>query len=149
MIQIIKKKYDLVILSHVFEHLTNLKEKIEKISGLTKKYLYIEVPVHKKKLQIIQNAHNYYFSENTLNFFILNSNFKLIDLKYSNIGKPGEYLLALYKKKETQSKFEFNFVSEVKRIKFLYLKFYFKQLLKKIIWPFNKILKSINNVHKK
>ena len=133
-----KKKYDLVILSHVFEHLSNLKEKIEKISTLTNKYLYIEVPVHVKRLQIIQNAHNYYFSKNTLNFFILNSNFDLIDLKYSNVGEPGEYLLALYKKRETQSKFEFNFVSEVKTIKYLYFKFYLKQLLKKLLRPFLK-----------
>ena len=40
----------------------------------------LEVPSHIKKLQSIQNAHNFYFSINTLNYFLLNSKFKLINL---------------------------------------------------------------------
>ena len=129
------KKYDLVILSHVLEHLTSLEKITKKLSNLTNKYLYIEVPTHLKRLQVIQNAHNYYFTENTLNFFILNSNFELIDLKYVKSGKSGEYILALYKKQKTKNKkkFEFNFNSEIKKINYLYLKFLFKQLIKKII----------------
>ncbi len=69
----IKEKYDLVTLSHVFEHLTDLKNNVEALHNITKKYLFIEVPGHIKKLQSIQNAHNYYFSLNTLNYFFLNN----------------------------------------------------------------------------
>ena len=69
----IKEKYDLVLLSHVFEHLTNLHEIVDVLSNITKKYLFIEVPGHITKFPSIQNAHNYYFSFNTLNHFILNN----------------------------------------------------------------------------
>ena len=54
-------------LSHVFEHLTNLDDAVKKLSNISKKYLFVEVPGHVAELQSIQNAHNYYFSLNTAN----------------------------------------------------------------------------------
>ena len=141
----------MVILSQVLEHLTNLEEITKKLSNITNKYLYIEVPTHVKNLQVIQNVHNYYFTENTLNFFILNSNFELIDLKYVKTGKLGEIILALYKKKTKNKKiFEFNFNSEIKKINYLYLKFLFKQLIVKIIFKkqINELFVKIFNFRK-
>jgi len=119
----IKKKYDLVILSHVFEHMFNLKKVVNILENITKKYLFIEVPGHIKKLQSIQNAHNYYFSFNTLNYFFLNKKFELIKIDYE---KNTEFIFALYKKKKNKNNFFF-FKKKKKKIK---KKFYIKKIKK-------------------
>ena len=119
----IKEEYDLVLISHVFEHLYNLKEVVTKLEKITKKYLFIEVPGHINKLQSIQNAHNFYFSINTLNYFLLNSKFKLIKLDYCR--RNGD-ILALYEKTSEKGQFSFNFNNEKKKI----LKIYRKHLIK-------------------
>jgi SAM-dependent methyltransferase len=125
----VKKKYDLVLLVHVFEHLTNLKETVDILSNITKKYLFIEVPGHVKKLQSIQNAHNYYFSLNTLNYFILNNKFKLIKADYA---RDNEFLMALYEKTEKRSEYKFNkkkereyitYISKIYFLKYILIKF--------------------------
>ncbi len=120
------EKYDLVILSHVFEHLTNLKSTMKQISDITNKYLFIEVPGHFKKMQSIQNAHNYYFSINTLNFFVLNSHFKLIKIDYA---KDNEFIFALYEKVSSLSYYEYNFKKELKNIKKIYNNYKIKVLM--------------------
>ena len=64
----VSKKFDLVMFSHVLEHLTDINNVIKNKFN-SNKYLYIEVPGHVKKLQSIQNAHCFYFSINTLKYF--------------------------------------------------------------------------------
>jgi hypothetical protein len=125
----IKEKYDLVLLSHVFEHLNELTEVVEILSNITKKYLFIEVPGHVKKIQSIQIAHNYYFSLNTLNYFILNNKFKLIKINYD---KQNEFIFALYEKIEEKSEYKFNKKLERKNIQILYWKYITKYILIKI-----------------
>ena len=39
----VNEKYDLVMLNHVFEHLTNLEKHVHHLYDITKKYLFIEV----------------------------------------------------------------------------------------------------------
>lgn len=74
-IEILKKinlKYDLIILSHVVEHFYNFYDELAEIIKYLNKngIIYIEVPNldSKYNLDQIQNAHNYYFTENTLIF---------------------------------------------------------------------------------
>jgi SAM-dependent methyltransferase len=126
----IKKKYDLVLLTHVLEHLTDLKKNINHLANITKKYLFIEVPGHVKKLQSIQNAHNYYFSLNTLNFFILNNKFKLIKIDYA---KDNEFILALYEKNNKKLNFTYNRSQEKKIIRIIYLKYALKYIVIKVL----------------
>ena len=116
----INKQYDLVVISHVLEHLTNLNEVVNKLEKITKKYLFIEVPGHMKHLQSIQNAHNFYFSSNTLNHFVLNNKFKLIKIDYV---LDNEFILALYKKSNKNENYEFNYKNEKKIIKKIYKKY--------------------------
>jgi len=126
----VKNKYDLVLLNHVFEHLTNLEKIVNHLHEITKKYLFIEVPGHIKKLQSIQNAHNYYFSLNTLNHFFLNNKFKLIKIDYA---RDNEFIFALYKKIEEKSNFVFNKTLEKKIIRDISRKYFFKYILIKIL----------------
>ncbi len=107
----VKEKYDLVILSHVLEHLNDLEKNIVHLHNITNKYLFIEVPGNVNKLQSIQNAHNYYFSINSLNYFFLNNKFNLIKIEYA---KDNNFLFALYEKTETKSHFTFDKVSELR-----------------------------------
>lgn len=126
----VRVKYDLVLLTHVFEHLTNLEKNINHLHEITKKYLFIEVPGHVKKLQSIQNAHNYYFSLNTLNHFFLNNKFKLIKIDYA---RDSEFIFALYKKIEEKSDFVFNKTLEKRIIREILRKYFFKYILIKML----------------
>lgn len=118
------------MLTHVFEHLKNLEKIVNHLHEITKKYLFIEVPGHIKKLQSIQNAHNYYFSLNTLNHFFLNNKFKLIKIDYA---RDNEFIFALYKKIEEKSNFVFNKTLEKKIIRDISRKYFFKYILIKIL----------------
>ena len=126
----IKEKYDLVFLSHIFEHLTELTEVVEILSNITKKYLFIEVPGHVKKIQSIQIAHNYYFSLNTINYFILKNKFKLIKIDYA---RNNEFIFALYEKTKKNSKYDFNYNLEKKIIKSIHRKYLIKYFLIKLL----------------
>lgn len=126
----INKQYDLVLLTHVFEHLTNLDEVVNKLSNITKRYLFIEVPGHVVNLQSIQNAHNYYFSLNTINYFILKNKFKLIKIDYA---RNNEFIFALYEKTKKNSKYDFNYNLEKKIIKSIHRKYLIKYFLIKLL----------------
>ena len=127
----VNKKYDLVILSHVFEHLDNLGESVNILANITNKYLFIEVPGNIKSLQPIQIDHNYYFSPNTLNHFILNNQFELIKI---NTVSDNDYILAIYKKINKKNSFSFKKEEEKKLLKIILFKFFLKNLLKKFLY---------------
>ena len=122
--------YDLVTLTHVFEHLSELKKQVNQLYNITNKYLFIEVPGHVKKLQSIQNAHNYYFSLNTLNYFFLNNNFKLVKIDYA---RDNEFIYALYKKTDQKIEIMFNKTSELKMVKKIIRKYSFRYIIIKIL----------------
>ena len=144
----IREKYDLVLLSHVFEHLTNLHEMVDILSNITNKYLFIEVPGHVTKCQSIQNAQYYYFSFNTLNHFILNNKFKLVKSDYV---KNNEFILALYKKTEKKSEYVFNKNLEKKMLERIFKKYFGSFFAKYLITKFlrniglEKISKKVYN----
>lgn len=137
----IKEKYDLVILSHVLEHLNDLEKNVVHLHNITNKYLFIEVPGNVNKLQSIQNAHNYYFSINSLNYFFLNNKFNLIKIEYA---KDNNFLFALYEKTETKSHFMFDKVSELRSTKKIIRNYLFKYLIIKLL-----SLMGIANITKK
>ncbi|PHS59524.1 MAG: hypothetical protein COB03_02330 [Alteromonas sp.] len=66
------KKFDLIILSHVFEHFLDIEKELDTVSSLLTKrgHLYIEVPglfnlrntYDSDFLKYLQNAHNYHFN---------------------------------------------------------------------------------------
>ena len=141
----VNEKYDLVMLNHVFEHLTNLEKYVHRLYDITKKYLFIEVPGHVKKLQSIQNAHNYYFSLNTLNHFFLNNKFKLIKIDYA---RDNEFILALYEKTEEKSNIMFNKPLELRIVRNITRKYFFKSIFIKIL-KFIKIDKAVRNFYYK
>tara|TARA_B100001057_G_scaffold30673_1_gene27957 strand:+ start:1616 stop:2644 length:1029 start_codon:yes stop_codon:yes gene_type:complete len=126
----VEGKYDLVILTHVFEHLFELKKQVDHLYNITNKYLFIEVPGHVKKLQSIQNAHNYYFSLNTLNYFFLNSKFQLVKIDYA---KDNEFICALYKKTDQKLDETFDKALELRSVKKIIRKYFFRYIFIKIL----------------
>lgn len=140
----LKGKYDLVIIAHVLEHLHNIDESIKRIQEATNKYLFVEVPGHIENIQSIQNAHNYYFSFNTLNYFIQNNKFKLIKMDYA---RDSEFIFALYKKTEENNFFSYDRGLEKKLIRKIKLKYQFKYFVLKILrfFKIEKLTKKIYN----
>ncbi len=141
----VSKKFDLVMLSHVLEHLTDINNVIKKINLITNKYLYIEVPGHVKKLQSIQNAHCFYFSINTLKYFFLNNKFNLIKIEYC---KDNEFILALFEKSNKKKEFNFNYEEEKSLIKKIHKNYLLKYPILKMI-KLTKSEKLIKNIRKR
>ena len=71
----LKNKYDMIILKHVLEHLYDPLKDLKRIHSHLNKYLFIEVPGNFQRLASIQNAHNFYFSENTLHKLVTRAGF--------------------------------------------------------------------------
>ena len=114
----LKDKYDLIVLKHVFEHLYNPSADLKKIRSHTNKYLFIEVPGNFRRLASIQNAHNFYFTENTLHKIVTRAGFKIISSEHC---KETEFIFALYEKsKESNINYEYSYSNEVKKIKKIY-----------------------------
>ena len=77
----LKHEVDLVIMNNVFEHLDKPDKDLIHLKKYTK-YLYIQVPGNIIRMQSIQNAHNYYFSINTLTKLMSKHGFKKIKAYY-------------------------------------------------------------------
>ena len=148
----LENKYDMIILKHVFEHLHNPSKDLEKIRSHTNKYLFIEVPGNFKRIASIQNAHNFYFTENTLHKIVTKARFNLISAEYC---KDTEFIFALYEKsKERNINFDYSYLNEVKKIKKIYrydnIRYAITSILKStglysFLLPFRKkILKILN-----
>ncbi|MDA3781230.1 MAG: class I SAM-dependent methyltransferase [Bacteroidales bacterium] len=83
-----KLKFDLVIYSHVFEHILDLEKELKSVKKILRKdgILYIEVPGVKNLdrsyemdfLKSLQNAHVYYFTLNSLKNILSRNGFSLI-----------------------------------------------------------------------
>ena len=114
----IEGSYDLIVLKHVFEHLHSPIEDLQKLHSHINKYLFIEVPGIIERLSSIQNAHNFYFTENTLHKIITKAGFKLISSRYC---KETEFIFALYEKShEKNFSFQYSYSNEVKKIRKIY-----------------------------
>lgn len=132
----LKKKYDLIVLKHVFEHLYNPLNDLKKIYKYSNKYLFIEVPGNFKRLSSIQNAHNFYFTENTLHKIVTQAGFKILFTEYC---RETEFIFALYEKETSLEKnisYDYSYQNELKKTYKIYrnekLRFLISSLLKKI-----------------
>ena len=79
---------DLIILSHVLEHLSDPERSLQQISSLTTDgaYLYVELPgvlfIHRQYrdlLRFLQNAHLYHFTSRTLSALMAQAGFSLVE----------------------------------------------------------------------
>lgn len=141
----INLKYDLIILCHVVEHFYNFYDELAEIIKYLKNdgIIYIEVPNldSKYNLDQIQNAHNYYFTKNTLiyNCSKLGLSSEQFDPKVNQI-----HLGVIFSKKNKQIN-DYNFKEEIIKIRKFHKK-YLKGInkIKRIkIFLFEKIKKFI------
>ena len=125
----INQKFDLIILSHTFEHFKDLKKNIQLIESLLNKngFIFLDLPgifnydyyhlrnliYNYKKIHFLfylQNAHNYYFVKETFSRFI-NNNSRLqiiyIDEKINCILKKVIKFLIIRMKKMFIKNFKF------------------------------------------
>lgn len=122
---------DLIIYSHVLEHILDLNSELTLIKKLISKdtSIYIEVPGIKRihvsyKMDILlyfQNAHTYHFSLSTLNNLLFKNNYELV--------KGNEFIRSIYKlsDKPSNSKLLINdfstiikYLKAIELIRFLY-----------------------------
>ena len=127
----VKDKYDMIVLKHVFEHLSNPIKNLKKLHSHINKYLFIEVPGIIERISSIQNAHNFYFTENTLHKIITKTGFKIVSSRYCN---ETEFIYALYEKSyEKNIDFNYSYLNEVKKIKKIYKNDIIRMNITKII----------------
>lgn len=115
--EIIEKgeQYDVIIVSHVLEHMLNLKEELASIKALLSEQgiLYIEVPgikyIHKvykgDLLLYMQNAHVYSFSMNTLKQVMGWNAFVCV--------KADERVRAVFRSRSKEEKEVYNFSEDI------------------------------------
>ncbi len=91
----IKGKFDVIILSHVIEHFTDLGTSMSKLKEHLNEngIFYIEVPdVKDFGMGHLQNAHTYYFTLPTLEFYVSKCGLKLIHHETAQ----GEHLVTIF-----------------------------------------------------
>jgi cupin fold WbuC family metalloprotein len=109
---------DCIIARHVLEHTYDMKEFLQKLTGLIKPggHLVLEVPDFEKSLKnldypAIWEEHSAYFTENTFKSFLEMQNFELVFFKnYEYLMENS--LVAIIKQKENKSSHELNYVKE-------------------------------------
>jgi len=148
----LNNKYDMIILKHVFEHLYDPIKDLKKIYSHINKYLFIEVPGNYNRLSSIQNAHNFYFSENTLHKIVTGVGFKLISANYC---RQTGFIFALYEKHGTNNNsFKYSYLKEIRKTKKIYKKevmiYFISSIVKtlrlyKLLLPLRKIVLKILN----
>ena len=131
----IKGKYDVVILNHVIEHFTDLFEDINKIKEHLndRGIIYIQVPdIERFSMWQIQNAHTYYFTLKTLQFYMDRCGLKMVQHQ----EEKGSHLSAIFIKQAPYLTDDFlngNPGYMLRRIKKVYGYFYTKAALRKIL----------------
>ena len=90
---------------------------IDKIRKFVGKYLFIEVPGIVQSMASIQNAHNYYFTPNTLNSMLTKSGFKRIAMEWN---QKTDFLFAVYEKCEASKMASYHQQEEVDKILRIY-----------------------------
>ena len=107
----ISGKYDLILLCHVLEHFLRPVEQLKYLSDFSQRYLLVEVPGIATKVPDIQNAHQFYFSPNTLLKIVSMAGFKC--LKYK-VFRDSNFIIALFEKHEGAT-YEYDFIKEVRK----------------------------------
>lgn len=122
-------EYDLVILRHVLEHLSEPIEDLKKIIRHNNKYLFVEVPGIIDKLPSIQNAHNFYFSLNTLNRTLAKSGYKTLHAAYF---QPNNFIMLIAEKKENYV-FNYSYSREAVMVKNIVIKYKIRHFISDLI----------------
>ena len=102
----IKKKFSLITLNFLIEHLTDPNTFIKKSSNLLLKkgILYIEVPSDKafnnqdKNHDVFNSTHNFIFSKNSMEYMLNKHSFKIIKFD-EGLNKRNYYFLGIYAEK--------------------------------------------------
>ncbi|MDC3150026.1 class I SAM-dependent methyltransferase [Alphaproteobacteria bacterium] len=109
-------QFDLIILNHVVEHFYDFKNELSQIIKYLKKdgMIYIEVPNldSKYNLDQFQNAHNYYFTKNTLLYYTSQMYLKS---EYLDEKVNGIHLGVIFSKNKNQS-FVYDQKKEIEKI---------------------------------
>ena len=142
----IKIKFDLIISTHVLEHLTNL-EIFEKFKNILKKnhYMFFEVPNNLFKINFLKrpydSPHLIFFSKKSFEKIEKKFDLKILNLTFSSfpIEKSFNYM------KESKSKFE-NWNKERKIDLPQSIKNLIKSILPKFIFKIRKKLKPISTL---
>ena len=90
----VEGRHDLIMMLHVFEHVFEPVEFLRQIAKLAPTYLLLEVPGMMHKVPSLQNAHNFYFSQNTLKAVAARAGWECIG---EAVYLDCDFLLALFR----------------------------------------------------
>lgn len=143
----IKGKYDVIILNHIVEHFTNLFESMNKIKEHLgdKGIIYIQVPdIERFSMWHIQNAHTYYFTLKTLQFYMDRCGLKMVQHQ----EERGSHLSAIFIKHApclSDNFLDGNPGHMLRMIKKVYGYFYLRRFLGKVLQTLG-LKKKIKNL---
>ncbi len=105
-------KPDLLVLRHVLEHQSNVKNFIKGLIFEEPKFFFIEIPcwefVKKNNFHYFSNEHCSYYSKKNIEYFMSQFGYKKVFVKYV-FNK--EYIISLWEKKKIIKKLNFKFKS--------------------------------------
>lgn len=86
------RKYDLIILSHVLEHVMNWDGFLDELSNISERYIYINVPLEVNLINTIRGSaltgtyknygHVHFFDENFLIQYLIDCDFEIVAKEY-------------------------------------------------------------------
>lgn len=139
----VEEKIDLFLLIHSLEHLHDPIDYLKRLTKFFPKYILIEVPGLVDKFgDSVQNAHNFYFSENTLLKVCSDAGLSCVNIKHFH---DNNWIIGIFKIASGDVQFAYNHAKEIKRIsriirfqKFLNL---FQELKNRIPKQYKSVLK--------
>ena len=141
----VDKQIDLFILIHSLEHLHEPIEYLKSLKKLSPKYILIEVPgIVSKFGDSIQNAHNFYFSKNTLMKVCSKAGLSCVNIKHF---EENNWIVGIFRiSNESDAIFEYDHQKERKKIKSIIgiqriknmIPLQLKKIIKKVVIKNNK-----------
>lgn len=122
--------HDLLIMKHVLEHLHDPMTVLRKLRPHIGQYLFIEVPGAMTLMPSIQQAHNFYFSVNTLLAMATKTGFRCDKVMYY---ADNNYIMALFRKDSDARPHEYSYRWEIYKNLMLYGKFQGIKAMKAVV----------------
>ena len=121
--------FDLLVVKHVLEHVYNPILFLREIHQNKTKNLFIEVPGIVTQMPSLQNAHNFYFSLNTLRAVCAAAGYRC---KSIDFHPRNDFIVGLFTREEKVAPFDYNLLEEIRSVKLALRKYKIMQVKKTI-----------------
>ena len=106
----INKNFDIILMIHSLEHMYDPIKTIKKLRKHTKKFLVVEIPGIVNRVSHVVNAHNFYFSTQTLQALMAGCGFKCVSIQ---TNPKNNFILGIFEPSEIFA-YEFSYKENLK-----------------------------------